>query len=296
MIRTALLFFFSVSILSYRGNAQNSNAKFNSVLWEVSSDTTRSAYLFGTMHLMREDAFFFPKKIKKLLLKSDVLVMELNSEIFDPSIIDLMLLEEGELFDFFSDEQQDSILNFATDNLSISEQLFHANFSKIKPVVISQMFAMISNTKEDSTAQNIKSHEAELNLLAKMDSIPIIGFETAKEQITLFDDLPKEVQTEMVMEQVRGVDNIGEFILLTELYKSQNVDSMYYFIHNSDSYFSDYEEEFLSKRNRSWIQKIKEIVSKQSAFIAVGAGHLGGPNGLIRLLQQEGYRVKPIQL
>ena len=129
-----------------------------------------------------------------------------------------------------------------------------------------------------------------------MDSIPIIGFETAKEQITLFDDLPKEVQTEMVMEQVRGVDNIGEFILLTELYKSQNVDSMYYFIHNSDSYFSDYEEEFLSKRNRSWIQKIKEIVSKQSAFIAVGAGHLGGPNGLIRLLQQEGYRVKPIQL
>ena len=112
----------------------------------------------------------------------------------------------------------------------------------------------------------------------------------------MFDDLPEEVQTEMVMEQVRGVDNIGEFILLTELYKSQNVDSMYYFIHNSDSYFSDYEEEFLSKRNRSWIQKIKEIVSKQSAFIAVGAGHLGGPNGLIRLLQQEGYRVKPIQL
>ena len=204
--------------------------------------------------------------------------------------------EEGELFDFFSDEQQDSILHFATDKLSISEQLFHVNFSKIKPVVISQMFAMISNTKEDSTAQNIKSHEAELNLLAKIDSIPIIGFETAKEQITLFDDLPKEVQTEMVMEQVRGVDNIGEFLLLTELYKSQNVDSMYYFIHNSDSYFSDYEEEFLSKRNRSWIQKIKEIVSKQSAFIAVGAGHLGGPNGLIRLLQQEGYRVKPIQL
>ncbi|MFZ9027678.1 MAG: TraB/GumN family protein [Crocinitomicaceae bacterium] len=296
MIKTLLLVAFSLLILCNSSKAQEAPEGLNSVLWEVSSDTSKTAYLFGTMHLMSEDSFFFPDTLVTLLSKSNVLVMELNNEIFDPSIMDIMLLEEGEFFDFFSEEQQDSILNFAVDKLSISTEIFQASFSKLKPIVVSQLFAMMSNVTEDSTAQEVKSHEVELNLLAKKDSIPLIGFETAREQINLFDALPKVVQSEMVMEQVRGVDNMSEFGTLTELYKSQNVDSMYYFIHNSDSYFSEYEEEFLSKRNRNWIPKIITILSDQNAFVAVGAGHLGGPSGLIRLLRQVGYTVKPIRL
>ena len=296
MIKTILLVLFSTLVLWNSSKAQESTEGLNSVLWEVSSDTSKTAYLFGTMHLMAEDSFFFPDTLSALLSKSDVLVMELNNEVFDPSIMDIMLLEEGELFDFFSEAQQDSILGFTAEKLSLSEEMFQASFSKLKPVIVSQLFAMMSNVTDDTTAQGIKSHEAELSFLAKIDSIPLIGFETAREQINLFDELPKEVQSEMVMEQVRGVDNISDFGTLTELYKSQNVDSMYYFIHNSDSYFSEYEEEFLSKRNRNWVPKIITILSDQKAFIAVGAGHLGGPNGLIHLLREAGYTVKPIRL
>ncbi len=296
MIKTALLVFFSFFTLINYSKAQETSTGMNSVLWEVSSDTSKTAYLFGTMHLMSEDSFFFPDTLSTLLSNSEVLVMELNNEIFDPSIMDIMLLDDGVLFDFFSEEQRDSILDFATEKLSLPADAFEASFSKFKPVVVSQLFAMLSNVNEDTTAQEVKSHEVELNLLAKIDSIPLIGLETAREQITLFDELPVEVQSNMVMEQVRGVDNMGEFGSLIDLYLSQNVDSMYYFIHNSDSYFADYEEEFLSKRNRNWVPKITTILSNQNAFIAVGAGHLGGPNGLITLLRQKGYTVKPIRL
>lgn len=295
-MKTILLVLFSTLLLWNNSKAQESTEGLNSVLWEVSSDTSKTAYLFGTMHLMAEKSFFFPDTLSTLLSNSDVLVMELNNEVFDPSIMDIMILEEGELFDFFSKEQKDSILLFAEEKLSLSAEIFHASFAKLKPVVVSQLFAMMSNVTEDTTASDVKSHEIELNLIAKEDSIPLIGFETAREQITLFDDLPKEVQSEMVMEQVRGVDNMGEFGSLTDLYLSQNVDSMYYFIHNSDSYFADFEEEFLSQRNRNWVPKIKVILKEKNAFIAVGAGHLGGPDGLIPLLRQAGYSVKPIRL
>ena len=34
----------------------------------------------------------------------------------------------------------------------------------------------------------------------------------------------------------------------------------------------------------------------KKCFIAVGAGHLGGENGIIRLLQKEGFYLTPIYL
>jgi len=41
---------------------------------------------------------------------------------------------------------------------------------------------------------------------------------------------------------------------------------------------------------------IEELIREKRTFIAVGAGHLGGPNGVIRLLQQKGYTHTPIKL
>jgi uncharacterized protein YbaP (TraB family) len=296
MIKTIVIRAFIACQIVTNAVAQEKSEDLNSVLWEISSDTSHTAYLFGTMHIMSEESFFFPDTLSSLLSNSEILVMELNSEIFDPSIMDIMLLEEGSFFDFFTEAQNDSILVFASEKLSLTEEVFQTSFAKLKPIVVSQLFAMMSNVSEDTLARKTKSHEVELNLIAKKDSIPLIGFETAREQISLFDNLPQVVQSEMVMEQVRGVDNLGEFGSLTDLYLSQQIDSMYNFIHDSDSYFSDYEESFLSQRNRNWIPKIKTILNEKKAFIAVGAGHLGGPNGLIHLLRAAGYTVKPIRL
>jgi uncharacterized protein YbaP (TraB family) len=41
---------------------------------------------------------------------------------------------------------------------------------------------------------------------------------------------------------------------------------------------------------------IKSYIKKVTAFIGVGAGHLGGQMGLIQLLKNEGYTVDPIRM
>jgi len=38
------------------------------------------------------------------------------------------------------------------------------------------------------------------------------------------------------------------------------------------------------------------MIANKRCFIAVGAGHLGGPNGVIRLLEKEGYTLTPVEL
>lgn len=277
-------------------SAQTQEEDMTSVLWKISSDSTKTSYIFGTMHLMSEDSFFFPDTLRSLVANSDILVMELDGEIFDPSIIELMALEEGEFFDFFTEEQLDSIYLFAEEKLFLTEDLFKTSFAKMKPFIVSQVFAMFQTRESDTTSQETRSHEIEFNNIALNENIELIGLETAKDQISLFDNLPESVQSEMVMEQVRGTDAEEGFTALSELYLTQNIDTIYNYIHDGDSYFASFEEAFLTRRNQNWIPKIISITKEQHAFIAVGAGHLGGPNGVVRLLRKEGFTVTPIKL
>jgi uncharacterized protein YbaP (TraB family) len=52
----------------------------------------------------------------------------------------------------------------------------------------------------------------------------------------------------------------------------------------------------VDKRNNNWIPKLVDLFSKKSCFVAVGAGHLAGENGLINLLKKQGYTVEPISI
>ena len=53
-------------------------------------------------------------------------------------------------------------------------------------------------------------------------------------------------------------------------------------------------EDLLFKRNRNWVEQMKEIMPSASAMFVVGAGHLPGEQGVIRLLENEGYKLEPV--
>jgi uncharacterized protein YbaP (TraB family) len=51
---------------------------------------------------------------------------------------------------------------------------------------------------------------------------------------------------------------------------------------------------FIIKRNQKWIPIISKLIQKKSSFIAVGAAHLPGKEGVLNLLQEAGYKITPI--
>lgn len=53
-------------------------------------------------------------------------------------------------------------------------------------------------------------------------------------------------------------------------------------------------EELLYKRNREWIEKLATDNHSETAFIAVGAGHLVGDEGVLTLLEENGYSVSEV--
>jgi uncharacterized protein YbaP (TraB family) len=48
--------------------------------------------------------------------------------------------------------------------------------------------------------------------------------------------------------------------------------------------------------NRAWMAPLQRYLDQGNAVVLVGAGHLPGRAGLIRLLKQAGYRVEPTAL
>jgi uncharacterized protein YbaP (TraB family) len=54
------------------------------------------------------------------------------------------------------------------------------------------------------------------------------------------------------------------------------------------------QDEMLDNRNLKWIPQIIETSKETPTFYAVGAGHLGGEKGVIRLLRKEGFKVTAV--
>ena len=61
--------------------SMHSNAQKQSLCYEISNEKLgiERSYLFGTMHAMEKNSFFFPKRITKLLEKSDALCLEIKN-------------------------------------------------------------------------------------------------------------------------------------------------------------------------------------------------------------------------
>jgi uncharacterized protein YbaP (TraB family) len=262
------------------------------LLWEIKGNGAKKSYLYGTMHLIEKEYFYFPEKLEKFVKKSDVLVMELAGLPDQSAAIKFIMLEEGKsFFDFFNEEQEDSVFVWAKDQFDMEESVFRVAFDRMKP------FAIVQMATQMHLMGKTESYEIEFEKLAIENELEIKGLETVEQQMKIFDDLTDEQQTEMVMSSIR--DPKGDLEMtrnMMKLYSRQNLDSLYMMIEDEGGVLAEESQAFLDERNQNWIPQIQAIIKEKPAFIAVGAGHLGGPEGVIRLLEKQGYTLKPIEL
>jgi uncharacterized protein YbaP (TraB family) len=264
----------------------------NSLLWMITSDNLQdTSFLFGTMHLIQKEYFYFPENLKTLIASSETVVMELVGEPNPMDVMKMMSLDKGSLFDMLSKEQGDSLLAWGQKNMNMSEDMFKSSFGKMKPFAVSMV------TMTLAMQGDIESYEMEIKELIKNEKIKGVGLETMEEQIAFFDDFTNEEQVQMLMESIKDDEKTEDLTKkMQQIYKRQNLDSLYVMITEQSESIAGKDAELLDDRNKNWIPKIEKLIAKKRTFIAVGAGHLGGPQGVIRLLQKEGYTLTPIEL
>ncbi len=139
--------------------------------------------------------------------------------------------------------------------------------------------------------------DAYLYNIARRQGKTILGIEDAQEQLALLDDFAPENLPAMLMERLEN-DSIvqkASFASMLDLYYSGDIEAMSRYLKENTAMEPGYYDRLITRRNIGMTTNIIQQVRKQTTFFAVGAGHLAGEEGLIYLLQQQGYTVQPIK-
>lgn len=267
-----------------------SQSENSSLLWEISGNgLKKTSYLFGTIHVIAEQDFFFPKYMENALKKSKKLIMEvdLTDVVGQINMIQLAMLDSGKtLADLFSKEDYEFIRQTALDSLQINIE----QFKFMKPIFVQQQLFATNTISGD-----IKSYELHLMNLAKKFRKQIGGLETADEQLRILDSIPLSVHAALLYEAMKNIHlQRKQLAKMVQMYKTQDVDGMYKLLSESEE-LGAHTDALIANRNRKWISLIENEIKNQSTFIAVGAGHLGGTVGVIQLLKQRGFLLRPIK-
>tara|TARA_R110000868_G_scaffold189493_6_gene432490 strand:- start:9 stop:866 length:858 start_codon:yes stop_codon:yes gene_type:complete len=261
----------------------------NSVLYKIEGANIKTSYVFGTVHMLPKDDFIMEEKVKKAFTESDLIVMELDMD--DASM-------QNEMMKYALLSGDDSLENHMTpEEYKILDDYFSAKmgvgmaaFNKMKPFIISST-AMIAHLGQD-----MASFEASFVQMATSQEKEIKGLESIAFQMSMFDEQPYEEQIDQVIEMLQVEGGIkGYFDKIISAYQTQDIDVLYSTL---NEYFEDdlaFKEKMLDDRNENWIPQIADYSNKNTVFYAVGAGHLGGEQGVINLLKEAGYTVTPIE-
>lgn len=258
-----------------------------SLLYEVKKDGFQTTYLYGTIHLIPDSLFLFTKKLKKIISQSDEMIFEIT-DFSDNETLTKMLKSGSNSFDIFTKVQQDSVLNWGAQLIDSDTASFRRIFEYLKPINLLQLPTM------KALQEHAVSVDLALMKFADEKGIVKSELETVAFQLEFLNDLPDSVMAEMILSAMRQSKDTDQLqAKLLHLYQIQDIEGLANLLNESDE-TSAFLDDLIGKRNNKWLPKIIEKSKNKSCFVAVGAGHLGGKDGLISLFQQAGFIVSPI--
>lgn len=289
MIRK-LLFFTILSFSVQFLHAQTSADTTHTLLWKVSGNGLKQpSYVFGTMHIICQADFYMPDSAQKAVDRVSQLVFEIDLD--DVSVMQQMMAGKNmngntRLADLMKPAQYDSLGRFLKDSLEMEI----TDYTRTKPLLLGGV--LLQNILRCETA----SYELNFLMMAMKTGKKINGLETVQEQAGFMDSIPYKKQAEMLLQAMREFSKSkNELRELVDLYKAQDVQALQAGFEEKDGGLGDFQPLLLSDRNKRWIPQLEKYMKTEPAFIAVGAGHLGGKEGVLQLLRDKGYVVEPVK-
>lgn len=286
------LFILSFLLIFQFGFSQKISEK--SLLWEISGkNLEKPSYLYGTIHIVCKGEELMTNELQKAFDKTETLALEVDMS--DPSLQTRMLQ-----------------ISFAKDGKKMSDRLSPEVVEKLDSLFQSKLGAGFA-VFEMLSPQFILAQLSLLGLdcpmdlgydmvfmnLAKTEGKDLVGLESIDTQIDALFCQSNEDAVAAISYLAENQNELkSETLKMMNLYKQKDVQGLYEMTKESfqdPKYPQSDIKVFLDNRNISWIPVIEKLIAEKPAFIAVGAAHLAGENGVINLLKKQGYTLKPIQ-
>lgn len=259
----------------------------NTLLWEIKGKGLNDpSYLYGTLHAKDERVFEFGESVMKAFHRCEAFAMELK---LDSSIAQevknaLVGDEDYDLHALIADSTYQRLDSLLSKRFGMG--LFF--FGRLKPMYLYMLLSQ-QGLKQDR-AVFLDQYFMEQ---ARGQGMKTIGIETVSEQLTALDYLSLQKQAALLEKAVWQKAQEVSTEKLVETYAKEDLDSLHAMIRAGMADTAFYKA-LIVDRNLRMARRISGYIHNQPTFIAVGAGHLTGKQGLISLLQEKGYKVKPV--
>lgn len=266
----------------------------NSLLWEVSGKHLKEpSYLFGTYHLAGRQFLDTLPGVRLTFTRARTVVGEFvfKDELkLAMEMMPFMVMKSDKLNKLLSTEEYQEVDDYLRRAAGMQLSMFNTMKPSVVQVTLLNTMSPVKPAPDDPAVDKYFQQEA------LKQNKEIIGLETIDEQAQILFGMPLQRQKELLLKTVRESDRVlSQARELFEYYKAQNLEALEKsFVDDTTDYKPEEMDVLLKNRNVNWMKKLPAIMAKQSAFIAVGAGHLVSETGLIALLRKSGYTVRPV--
>lgn len=260
--------------------------KYPSLLWEISKDNNKPSYLYGTMHVSERIAFHLSDVFFEKLLSTDKIALESNPETWldelqnSPGDMGMAMNPYG-YYQFYKSFQRSPMKNellkqsFMFNDFMLNGILYRTNdsFNDYQEDTYLDMFIYQVGKRTNRAIVNLEEYKESRQLVEK-----------AFLSNSRFD--PPAWAKKMSKDKPIN-------ILMEDAYRDKNLDMIDSISRGMNS--PDYNKFMLFERNGNMVKRMDSIFKKgETLFVGIGAAHLPGQGGVIEMLREKGYTVKPV--
>jgi uncharacterized protein YbaP (TraB family) len=274
------------------------------IFWRLEKPGIAPSYLMGTMHVTDPRVLKMPNGASQALAEAKTIVIE-SDEVLDDKKAMAGILAKPELTMFTDGNSIDKLLG--KDDLSTLEEGLKKRgvplsaVSRMKPWMLMSLVSLPACEMARKN-QNAAFLDKQIALDAAAEGKAVKGLETFAEQLSAMASIPTDMHLKSLIETIKlgpKMDDIFE--TMTDLYLSGNIGLTVPFLRHvapeeegDDAAYAEFEQLIVTKRNHNMAERAAPILANGNTFIAVGALHLPGDEGLVELFRKQGFSVTAV--
>ena len=282
--------FIALACLAGAFAAEAADSFDSGLLWRVERAGVTPSYLFGTMHSDDPDVVKLSTPVQQAFDQAQSVTLEV---VLDPrsllAMTSALLMTDGNTLESLIGRRLYERTLEVMDARGIPEILV----ANMKPwaVAVTLMTPLGNNgvvldhvLYQDAVAAGKKVH----------------GLETVAEQVGLFDGLSRKDQITLLEDTLDNLDTVAQMLdELQAAYLDRDLKRLMELneasMRDSDPLLAEtFNRKVIVERNYSMAERMQPRLREGQQFIAVGALHLAGKEGLLKLLSERGYRLSRI--
>ena len=274
------------------------------LLWKLEKPGERPSFLFGTMHVTDARVTTLPAAAQKAYDGADTVIIE-TTEVLDKSKMmaaiaaepGLMMFTDNTTLSSLLSPEDAEILNKGLDARGIPS----ATVAKMKPWILSTMLALPACEVARQSA-GVPVLDVKLASDAQANGKTVEGLETVAGQLRAMASLPLAFHMKGLVDTLKLGDKAGDLNeTMILLYQRGDIGMFWPLFRtvlpdaeNDQAGYAAFEQTMITSRNKVMVENAEPILAKGNAFMAVGAMHLPGPEGLVEDFRKAGYSVTAV--